>query len=404
MTTISFLLLAVLPEGRLNDFYLPSSEAVLVARSLAANNSFADPFVSMKTGVTAHVAPAYPFFYSLILRALGTGRPAVQFAWACNVFFLALQMGLLPLLSARLQFGVLPGILAAVLGTFSVYAPIDARWESLLTGTLLLLAFLTMQKALTGARRNAALGAGLLWGLLLLTSPVLILLLLFLPLSWILSLPRQSRSFAAARWITIVAIALLIVSPWMARNYTRFGNLIFVRDNLGLELYTGNNSCAAPSLQENLHSGCHFRTHPNANAEVAAQLAASGEVAFNRAKLGQAIVWTKANPVPFLGLTAKRMRLFWLPDLDSKTEEILVWLITLLSVPGLLSMAGKNRIASRLFLATWLLFPLIYYVIQFEPRYRFPIFWTSLLPAGYALVAIASRLSLFPVVSHTRQH
>src|SRR5258708_39504610 len=58
VTVASFLVLTLLPEGRLNEFEVSSgSEAVLVARSLAANGTLADPFATMKTGATAHVAP-----------------------------------------------------------------------------------------------------------------------------------------------------------------------------------------------------------------------------------------------------------------------------------------------------------------------------------------------------------
>ena len=35
-----------------------------------------------------------------------------------------------------------------------------------------------------------------------------------------------------------------------------------------------------------------------------------------------------------------------------------------------------------------LVYPLVYYVIQFEPRYRDPIFSVTLLLAGYALAAV----------------
>src|SRR5260370_35936369 len=128
ITAASFLLLTILPDGRLNDVDVPSgSEAVLVARSLAAHGTFADPFAAMKTGLTAHVAPAYPFLYSLILRVFGTGRIALQLVWACNVFFFALRMGLLRFLSSRLQLGGLPGIVAAVLCHASLYPPMYTR-------------------------------------------------------------------------------------------------------------------------------------------------------------------------------------------------------------------------------------------------------------------------------------
>jgi hypothetical protein len=45
----------------------------------------------------------------------------------------------------------------------------------------------------------------------------------------------------------------------------------------------------------------------------------------------------------------------------------------------------KSRSAAGI-LALWLLlFPLIYYVIQFDLRYRFPILWVTLLLAGFLI-------------------
>jgi hypothetical protein len=397
VTAASFLLLTLLPEGRLNEFEVSSgSEAVLVARSLAAHGTFANPFATMKTGATAHVAPVYPFLYSLILRIFGTGRTALQVAWACNVFCFALQMGLLPLLSSRLQLGILPGIVAAFLGTFSLHSPIDTRWEPFLAGLLLLLAFLATERSLLRRSPSGTLIAGVLWGISILTNPVLILLLVVWPVCWICVQPSQDRAKCVRRSVIISGLALLIVSPWIARNYTRFGTFIFVRDCLGLQLQNANTSCAAPALREHIQSGCHARSGPNANAAVAAELAAAGEVQFNRTKLHEALNWMSANRKAFLILTLKRLRLFWFPNLDGLWQTALVWTITLLSFAGVWLIIRMNPVGYVIGI-TWLVFPLIYYLSPFEARYRYPIFWTSLLPAAYALVRIWQALpSLHP--------
>jgi hypothetical protein len=395
ITATSFLLLTILPDGRLNDVDVPSgSEAVLVARSLAAHGTFADPYAAMKTGLTAHVAPAYPFLYSLILRVFGTGRIALQIAWACNVLFFALQMGLLPFLSYRLQIGVLPGIVAAVLGTVSLYAPIDTRWESFLAGLLLLLAFLATERSLSSSRGGpATFASGAAWGVLILTNPAVILLLFGWAACWIWTQCQEKRVTITRRSVTIAALAFIIVSPWIARNYARLGAFIFVRDCLGLQLHAGNNPCAAPTLRENIDSGCYARDFPNVNPAAAAQLASVGEVQFNRIKLHETFDWIAANPIAFLNLSIRRFRLFWFPDLDSRWESALVWTITLFSFAGLWLILRTNP-AGWIIAITWLLFPLPYYISAFEPRYRYPILWTSLLPAGYALVEIWRHLPI----------
>src|SRR2546430_1525084 len=104
VAAVSFLVLATLPEARLNDFDVPTGgESVRIARSLAFHGTFADPFATIKTGVTAHIAPAYPFLYSLVLRLFGTHYTALLILWAASLACLALQLGLLPLLSHRLH-------------------------------------------------------------------------------------------------------------------------------------------------------------------------------------------------------------------------------------------------------------------------------------------------------------
>lgn len=403
----SFLILTILPEGRLNDFEVPfGAESVRVARSLAVRGAFADPFAVMPTGETAHLAPVYPFLYSIILRLFGTGYTALRIAWAGSLACFALQMSLLPLLSYRLNLGIPAGMAAAALGTVSLYAPIDTRWESFFAGTLLLLVCLLTNQAFRDRRFGPSVAAGGLWGLVMLTNPVTVLLFVAWPLCFAFCETQGASGVVLARGSAgqltepqnmhrlarIFGIALLVVAPWIVRNYVCFGTFIFVRDNLGLELYTGNNDCASPDLKGNIQSGCHARTHPNPTIAVAAQLAAEGEVPFYRAKLRQAIGWITAHRLAFLHLTLQRFRLFWFPAAERAWESVFAWVVTLVSFPGLFVIARKNRCVMCVIGAAWLLFPLVYYVVPFEPRYRYPIFWTSLLPAGYAVVVIAAKL------------
>jgi hypothetical protein len=384
--SVGLMLAVLLFGGRLGDMVAPNAgECVRVARSLAANGTFADPFITLPTGPTAHVAPVYPFLFSLILRALGTGFAAFLALWTWNVALLALQMALLPLLSSRFGLGALPGLVAAGLGCIALRDVVGLGWECFLAGTLLLLAcLLTDTIALWRDWTGAAL-LGVLWGILILTNPVTLLLLAAWPAAKILTQPRSSRPALTTRFSLMIAAALLTVAPWIARNYHQFGAFVFVRDNFGLELYTGNNPCAEPTMLEETASGCHAQTHPNPTAAIAAQLAAQGEIRFNRAKLHQALQWIAVNRSKFLLLTAQRVRQFWLPDMENPWDEIPVWGITFAALIGLCIAARKNRTCAWLIASAWALFPLVYYVVPSEPRYSYPIYWTLLLAAGLAL-------------------
>ena len=392
----SLVVLLLFLHGRLADLGVGNAgEEVRVARSLAASGNFADPFVAGRTGPTAHVAPVYPFLFSLILRALGTGTAAMLTLWAWNVALLALQMALLPLLSSRLGLGALPGLIAAGLGCISLQLDMGVGWECFLAGALLMLACLLTDDVALWRRWSGAVLLGVLWGILILTNPVTLLLLAAWPAVKILAQSRSERAGLAARFGLMVVAALLTVAPWIARNYVRFGAFIFVRDNLGLELYTGNNPCAKPTMLEQISSGCHAQTHPNATAAIVAQLAAAGEVRFNQAKLHQAVQWIGANRSSFLILTARRFRQFWLPDLENRGGGIPVWGITFAALMGFFVMVRKRRTFAWLIASTWVLFPLIYYVVPSEPRYSYPIYWTLLLAAGCALSELCGFAGVF---------
>jgi hypothetical protein len=53
-------------------------------------------------------------------------------------------------------------------------------------------------------------------------------------------------------------------------------------------------------------------------------------------------------------------------------------------------------------LGVWLLYPPVYYVMVSMDRYRYPILWTSLLPAGYFLAWLTERNAVSPQECHTQ--
>jgi hypothetical protein len=172
--------------------------------------------------------------------------------------------------------------------------------------------------------------------------------------------------------------------------------VFFIRDNFGLELFTSNNACAQPTLLENFNSRCHFKTHPNPNPDISGELIDKGEIQFNREKLHQALAWISANPRAFASLTGRRILRFWFPYLGSLRYAIPTGALTILSLVGLAMMFRNHRRAALTLGSPLLLYPLVHYVVQFEARYRYPIFWATFLPAGYAVVAAVRWLGKTP--------
>jgi hypothetical protein len=363
----------LVPEGMLGAGF----ENVSVARSILNHGQFADPFM-FPTGPTAQVAPLYPTFLAGLLWLLGDSE---MFRWAAgllNVWAQGLIAALLPQASRVLTGESRPGILAGVLYCLLPTMIVLPQWEAGIA-TLGLLVFLISANSLQSVRSGLLAGLGA--GTLLLLSPVLLTILG----AW--AVWRRPSRFIFA-WFA--AGAMLACGPWTLRNYQQFGSLFFVRSSLGLELYVSNNAVARAATDDNLAS--HAMSHPNVNPAEAAVLASMSEPSYQRAKLMAAIQWITTHPGRFAQLTLRRFFWFWFPPLDHDTlHSAAIWIVTLLSVPGLLLMRKHGAPALPFFLAASALFPLVYYLVQWEHRYRYPVLWVSLLSAGYALEWIRSR-------------
>jgi hypothetical protein len=404
--SLSFLIYAFSPQGSSTTHGLvQGGEVARVAISVVQRGTFADPFAALPTGYTAHVAPAYVFLYAAVAKLFGVGSAGAITLWSLNVGFLALQLALLPVLSDQLGLGVLPGILAAALGVIVQPYRILPLWESLFTGALMVvLCVLTLAyfKSPREWRHSALLG--FLWGIAILANPQCVLLLF--AWAYVAAMENSPEQMARARraMLVVVAGAALACLPWFIRNYQRFDAVFFVRDNFGLELSTSNNSCARPTLLENINSGCHLLTHPNPSPIVAGEVFDKGEIRFNQEQLHEALGWISSNPRAFASLTGRRFLKFWFPYLGSLRYAIPTGILTILSFAGLALLfrnnpqnkSQNNRRAAWMLASTLLLYPLVHYFVQFEARYRYPIFWATFLPAAYAMSETARWLRKAP--------
>jgi hypothetical protein len=177
---------------------------------------------------------------------------------------------------------------------------------------------------------------------------------------------------------SLVFVASLL--PWMARNHRVFGSPVLMRDDLGIALHASNNDCARATLIENLKSGCAAQVHPTINKSEARQVAELGEVEYNRQKLQEALTWIRSHPLGFKSLTVERMLFFWLPAGDP-----LISVVTILGVIGLALLARRRGGIAIFIVLVFAVYPLVYYVVEAQVRYRYPILWLSLVCAGYLL-------------------
>jgi len=345
-------------------------ESTKVALTLAKHGAFADPFI-FPTGPTAHVAPGYPLVLSLVYRCFGAGTAAEIAKRVLTCAVSSLQYACLPPLALLLGLSRRVGFSAAIFGALvplQRYAESASSWESPWAAVLLmLLTAMLLQGCGTGYL--AACRFGVAWGIALLFAPALASI--YAGFLWLLR--RKARTIAISFLTTVLCLL-----PWAYRNERRLGSWIWLRDNFGLELSISNQDGANARMGSNLPD----YSHPHGSFVEASRVEALGEVEYNRRKLREALDWIRNNPGHFVRLTAARVFYFWFPWASSGWDRIFLALVTIASFFGLYETVRVNAVSARLVTIIWLLYPLVFYVIEFDRRYRHPIEWTMLLMAA----------------------
>jgi hypothetical protein len=371
------------PEVEFGDGF----EMVAIARNLAAHAAFANPFLVENTGPTAVVPPIYPLLLAALTKLIKQPSLIAMVAMLGAISVNALIASRLPRLSSLFHGDPMPGVFAAVLWLATVR--LTPSWDTSYTVAGLIFFCLLSASSFERTKNTSWSGAlaGGMAGLLVLLNPSSIMI----SAPWIVYLlvSRRARWKQAARYcFALVASLLLIVSAWMLRNYHELGAPV-LRTNLGMTLYASNNDCAESSLIEDARHGCYQRHHPNTNVSEARLLHSLGEVEYDRRRVADAKNWIAANPHRFRELTLRRFQEFWFPVAGERAYmTYIIWLSTIFSIPGLILMAKRREPVTLFAAAVLLIYPLMYYLVVTDVRYRYPVLWLSLLPAGYFMAAV----------------
>lgn len=363
-------------------------EMVALATNLANNGAFANPFYLVDTGPSAANPPLYPLFLALVMKVL-KGPLVVWAATLGNIYANALAAAWLPRVSWLFYCDTVPGVIAGIIWVLAVrLMPI---WDVSYTVAALLL-FCLLSAASVGKHKNLipGLAGGLLAGALFLLNPSTILVLI--PWCGYLLIFPKARSKQIARYLSVVfAVLALVIFAWTYRNHKQLGKFV-VRTNLGLTLYSSNNDCASPSLYEEEISGCYLALHPNTSLQEAQLVRSLGEVEYDRRRISDTKAWIHNHPKAFERLSAARFRDFWFPPLTGfPFKSAIIRLATLLSIPGIILMARRREPLTLFILCVCVVYPILYYIVVSDVRYRYPILWVSLLPCGYFLQWIVQR-------------
>ena len=173
--------------------------------------------------------------------------------------------------------------------------------------------------------------------------------------------------------------------PWTWRNYQSLGGLFFIRSNFGLELRMGNHEGAGATLELSARGGTE--RHPRSREDEARRVQQLGELEYMRQAGREASAWMRSHPTAFLRLTSLRFAQFWLGPIDDRPVAVGTTLLTLLAVLGAWRAWPRLSVPQRAaILIPLLTFPLVYYVVGYEARYRQPVDGLALLLAAAAFV------------------
>lgn len=364
-------------------------EMVTLATNLAKHGTYANPYSVLDTGLTAAYTPLYPLYLSLLMRALRNPDLVTLAATIGNIIMNAIVGASLPRISWLLLRNVNAGLAAGVFWLLSVQLMPD--WDASFTaaGLILFCIFTAATVAKTRYRLPAVL-SGLMAGTLFLLNPSSMIVFLWW-IAYLLAFRKASWKQTSIYVSIVLVLFAAIASAWGYRNDIQLGKFV-VRTNLGIALYASNNDCASPSLFEEENDNCHQAHHPNTSLQEAELVRDLGEVAYDRLRSADAKTWVRSHPRRFLILTACRFRDFWFPATAGHPYKIAtIWLATLLSIPGLVLMIRMRLNSIFFLLAVFLLYPMMYYVVISDVRYRYPILWLTLLPACFFCDALWTR-------------
>lgn len=365
-------------------------EMSAIAKNLAAHGTYGNPFEPAITGPTALVPPLYPLFLAGLLKITGSVIWMSLLAVAVNILANALIAALMPQVSEVFFGDWRPGAFAGVLWIFAMR--LMPQWDA--SCTIAGLIVFCLVTAATIGRPDGwgwrAGAAGVLGGMLSLLNPATITV--FLSWAGFLLFRRRVELRYAVRYAGMVLLTMALCNaPWVVRNYGIWHAFV-LRTSFGITLYSSNNSCAESSLVKDAAHGCFQATHPVESQAEVQLLNQLGEVQYDHNRAAAAWKWIRSNPERFRHLTLSRIFEFWFPEpMVPAYTAYGMWAVTILSIPGMVLMARRRQPVTLFVLAVWLMYPVMYYIVVSCDRYRYPILWTSLLPAGYCLAALMPR-------------
>jgi hypothetical protein len=367
----------------------PGGENLNVALALTRGEGFANPFLTGPSGQTAHASPLYPLMIAAVYRVFGTGFSGSFALLVLTTAVWALHCALVQLF-ARLHGAARAGTIAAFTLAIPPFHGDLLKSETGFTaaavaGCACLFSILLARRA--GIWPSLLMGALMAAGVLL--NPVTILIWI----SWsCFLLYRTGLRYSIAVLLPVALVFAIPVSVWTVRNYLVFRHLIFIRDNLGLELAASYNDCSLSVMSPMFRPPCYTPFHPNVDPRAAQTLAELGEYQFYALCEREAQAWVRDHPMQSLAITAGHIFYFWFPlertGIEWRIDGIGFAVVTLISFLGL---SWRRSDGFKIAVSGAVSFSLIYAFVRAVPRFRYPVLWVTVLLAVVGIEAWIAR-------------
>lgn len=390
--TLRLAVVAFLYPERLNpdrDHWRFAGETGRIARSIVEGRGFSSP-LHADTGPTAWMTPLYPALLAAVFKTFGVYTKASALVMlSLDSLFSALTC--FPIfLIARKRFGEHAAIWAGWTWAFfpyAIYFSADFIWATTLTTLMLAWVFYAALCLEETDAVEAWAKFGLLSGISVLIDPVVLSVAIPIAAWMVFRLWRGQRHWLRSGVVALVLFGAL-VSPWFIRNYRTFHTFIPFRDNMGLELYVGNNG-----------ESWHFAPggfHPSDTPREWAEFQQLGELHYMQHKQAQAFEFIHTHPAFFIGLSLRRALYMWTNFWSfsrrylnaEPTDPFNIFLctsLTVLALVGVWRLFREDWQAAMPFAIALFCFPLVYYITHPEDYYRRPIDPVFVILAVYAV-------------------
>jgi len=360
-----------------------------IGRSLALGQGFGNPLAN--TGPSALLPPVYPCILAVIFKLFGVyTRSSIIAALVLNGIISSATC--IPVyILARKSFGDRVAKWAGwgwALSPYGIYYGADWAWSTPLVTLLLCCLFLWMLDLEYDSRIPAWFAFGLLTGVSILTEPSILSVVPLLLLYTCYRRHGSNRPWLIPASAAALAV-LLLVTPWMIRNYQLFHKFIPVRSGFGMELYIGNNGYSLSWVNRDLH--------PNHNAAEQSEYERVGEIAYMDHKRDQALDYIRSHPAWYAGMVLRRFIYLWTGYWSLSPEYLaqepldppnifVCTTLTVLALIGLYRAARNNPPLAIRFALALAFYPIVYYLTHPETYYLRPLDPLINILAAYAVV------------------